>query len=196
VKNRKTQSALLMAGAAAGAVAATLFTKRRLRAVPPPTPEPRGLVEPESAELPLGASADPDIDHTLSRSHLPQDATSGGALLGDLETRSEREPTDALDEVWNSAPDAEQTEGYDAVEPENLGAVWLERATQTTHDERAHVSDPNEIPNLEALTMSEGSVMSARAPDEIMEEDEIGEDALGEDALGEDVPDSLNRSGS
>jgi hypothetical protein len=194
VKNRKTQSALLVAGAAAGAVAATLISKRRLRAVPAPhTIHSSELVEPESAELPLGVSADPDIDDTLSRSHLPQDSTSGGALLGEVEERAELDASDAsLDDVWNAMPGlvgGEQTEGYDAVQPEDLGAVWLERATQTTHDERPHASDPNEVPNLDALAMSEGSVLSARAPDEIAEEEE----EIGDDDLGPDV-DGRNRS--
>jgi hypothetical protein len=194
VKNRRTQSALLIAGAAAGAVAATWIGKRRLRAVGAEPvralvesdselldSEP-GLIEPESAELPVGASADPDIDHTLSRSHLPQDSTTGGALRGDVETSSEAETRaeveardGSLDDVWNAMPGSvpgEQSESYDAVPPEDLGAVWLERATQTTHDERLQATDPNESSDLEALGMSEGSVLAARAPDEVAEENE------------------------
>jgi hypothetical protein len=190
VKSRKTQSALLVAGAAAGAVAATLISKRRERAVPTQSytselAERSQLVEPESAELPIGASADPDIDHSLSRSYLPQDATSGSALLGDVEPRGELLATDAsLDDVWNAMPGlvgGEQTEGYDAVQPEDLGAVWLERATQTTHEDRPHASDPFDVPNLDALTVSEGSRLSARA----LDDDEIEDEAIADDELGE-----------
>ncbi len=198
MNNRRTQSALLVAGAAAAAVAATLLTKRRLRAVPAyegPVgndrsrqlvdegrdevgPESSPLIEPPSAELPIGISADPDIEDTLTHESLPQDGTSGGALLGERETRAERDASDAsLDDVWSSMPGlvgGEQSEGYDAVQPEDLGAVWLERATQTTHEERPHASDPNEVPNIDALVMSEASLRSALAPDD----DEITNDEL------------------
>lgn len=209
MKNRKAQSALLVAGAAAGVVAAAWMNKRRLRAVPPleeSTPPERSalpsvddsdpdlvgsLLEPESAELPIGRSADPEIDESLSRRYLPQDETSGAALLGDLEPSPESDAGDAsLDEVWNSMPGlvgGEQTEGYDAVQPEDLGAVWLERATQTTHDERPHLSDPNDVPNLDALVMSEASRTSARALDDIDEED--GEDEEEDEAIEDDALD-------
>jgi hypothetical protein len=251
VKNKRTQSALLVAGAAAGAVAATWLGRRRLRAMPAPTNDllepdvieaarapllqPEGsdaaervsadilgparahLVEPDSAELPLGRSADPDIDRTLSRRHLPQDDTSGGALFGDVEPRPEREPSDAsLDEVWNAMPGlvgAEQTEGYDAVEPEDLGAVWLERATQTTHEQRPQASDPNDVPDLDALLVSEASRTSAlsldddeldkldddkldKLDDDELDDDELDdENAIAEDALDieDDAPDRKNR---
>lgn len=201
MKNRRTQSALLVAGAAAGAVAATWIGRRRLRAVGAPrqdeAPVPRDeapvlygdLVEPDRAELPLGSSADPDIDGSLSRRRAPYVDTSGGALLGELDERKEPVAGDAsLDEVWNSMPGlvgGEQTEGYDAVQPEDMGAVWLERATETTHDERPHASDPDDVPNLEGLTMSEASRTAALAADD----DEIvkDEDSIADDDLDLDV---------
>ncbi len=184
MKNRRTQSALLVVGAAAGAVAATWMGRRRLRAVPaaPPSPDLHSdLITPDRAELPLGSSADPDIESSLSQRDSGR--TTGGALRGELAALAALEgraaweggeevprSTDpSLDEVWNSMPGlvgGEQSEGYDAVEPENLGAVWLERATQTTHEERPHASDPGELPALEGLTMSEASVTSALAADD------------------------------
>lgn len=197
---RRTQSALLVAGAAAGAVAAaTWMGRRRPRVVPLPHTH-SDLVEPDRAELPLGSSADPDIDQALSRQREPrqrepQAGTSGGALLGEVMAQKEPDVGDAsLEDVWNAMPGlvgGEQTEGYDAVEPEDLGAVWLERATQTTHDERPRVSDPNDVPNLDALTVSEGSRTAALSldDDELTDKDELtDEDEPTEDEPTEDEP--------
>ncbi|MDF3070130.1 MAG: hypothetical protein K0R38_5731 [Polyangiaceae bacterium] len=162
-----------MAGAAAGLAAASWLKRRQLVDVSTGSDE---LVEPESAELPIGRSADPNIDDALSRRLLPQDETSGAALLASNEPFANEAPTDAsLDEVWNSLPgiaEGEQSEGYDAVAPEDLGAVWLERATETTHEARPHGSDPNEIPNVEELLVSEATLASAQMPDAALDEEE------------------------
>jgi len=179
----------LVAGAAAGAVAATWLGKRRhLRAVEPsreprveprePRVEPREhrvdrvdpsrehMVESDSAELPIGRSADPAIDYALSRSRSAHEETSGGSLLAEDELRDGRTFRDgSLDEVWNAMPgfaEGEQSEGYDAVMPEDMGAVWLERATQTTHEANPHASDPNDVPSLDQLAV--------RRDDELLED--------------------------
>jgi hypothetical protein len=176
VSKRTAKSAWLVAGAAAGAAAATWLQRRQLVDVSTSADE---LVEPESAELPIGRSADPAIDDALSRTMLPQDETSGSALLGKSEPFADESTTDAsLDEVWNSLPgiaEGEQSEGYDAVTPEDLGAVWLERATQTTHESRPHGSDPNELPDIENLLVSEATLSSAQAGDDDEDADEIDE---------------------
>jgi hypothetical protein len=178
VRNRTTQSALLAVGAAAGAAAAaTWLNRRKLTAVNTSSDE---LIEPESAELPLGRSADPDVDHTLSRHKLPQDDTSGGALFAERVPPSVDElPPDSLDDIWSTSAidEGERGEGYDAVNPESLGAVWLERATQTSHDPRRDASDPLELPELDALTISQATLgTSGLVEDE--NEDDIDEDAL------------------
>jgi hypothetical protein len=173
-----------MAGAAVGAAAATWLGKRRLTSVP--TRE--RMIEPESAELPLGRSADREIDESLSRTKLPQDRTSGATLLAAEQRFADESSTDAsLDEVWNSLPgiaEGEQSEGYDAVSPEDLGAVWLERATQTTHEDRPHGSDPNELPALEDLLVSEATLSSSHQDGEV-EDDEEDDDEIAEDELDE-----------
>lgn len=114
------------------------------------------MIEPDSAELPIGRSADPAIDDSLARTR--QDDTSGGALLSEPAPGGRRSFSESsLDEVWNAMPgftDGEQSGGYDAVEPEDLGAVWLERATQTTHDTRPRGSDPNDLPALDEMIVS------------------------------------------
>lgn len=146
------------------------------------------LIERDSAELPIGRSADPDIDMSLSRD-ARQSETSGASLLTDLDgdepAPRSRDIDLALDDVWSSTPgiaEPEQSEGYDAVLPEDLGSVWIQRATQTTHDERPHASDPSDTPRLEDL-ISQASLESSRALDEEDEEDEINDDELGEGPL-------------
>ena len=105
--------------------------------------------------------------------------------MGETESFADASSTDAsLDEVWNSLPglaEGEQSEGYDAVTPEDLGTVWLERATQTTHESRPHGSDPNDVPDLESLLVSEATLSSSRLEerDEADEEDRIDDDDLG-----------------
>lgn len=172
-----------MAGAAAGLAAATWLKRRQLVDVSTTTEE---RVEPESAELPIGRSADPAIDEVLSRKLLPQDDTSGAALLGGSEPFMTEATTDAsLDEVWNSLPgiaEGEQSEGYDAVTPEDLGSVWLERATQTTHEGRPHGSDPNDVPNVEDLLISESSIALAQGLAD--EDDEDDEQRISQNELG------------
>lgn len=175
-----------MAGAAAGLAAASWLKRRNLVDVSTDSDE---LVEPESAELPVGRSADPDIDDALSRKLLPQDETSGAALLAGSEPFANEETTDAsLDETWNSLPgiaEGEQSDGYDAVSPEDLGSVWLERATQTTHEARPHGSDPSDIPDVESLLVSEATLASAHSPDEDLDDEEEDEaERIREDELG------------
>lgn len=202
--HRKASSALVVAGAAvaASAAAAWLGSKRlrksgprklepnfggALQPIEPSEPDPNydRLVERDSEELPIGHSADPELDRELFHTK-PEDQTSGASLFGEPERPQRRgRDDDALDEIWNATPgfaEGEQTEGYDAVSPEEWGTVWLERATQTTHDDRPHASDPNEVPGLEDLAISEASRISSLPPDE-RDEEEISEDELDLDDL-------------
>jgi hypothetical protein len=186
VINRATQSALLAVGAAAGvAAAATWLNRRRLTAVNTSSDE---RIEPESAELPVGRSADPDVDGALSRKLLPQDDTSGAALYAEREPPSVDElRSESLDDIWNAPgiDEGERGEGYDAVNPESLGAVWLERATQTTHDPRHDASDSTGFSELDELTISEATRGTSGLVDDENEDDVIEEDALGDDVLDE-----------
>jgi len=156
------------------------------------------MVEPDSAELPIGRSADPAIDYALSRSRSRREETSGGSLLADDELREQRTFRDgSLDEVWNAMPgfaEGEQSEGYDAVMPEDMGAVWLERATQTTHEANPHASDPNDVPSLDQLAVRRDDELLEEADDELeglddelteveKELDEEEDDEIAEDEL-------------
>jgi len=175
-------------GAAAGAAAATWLNRWRLSVVNTSSDE---LIEPESAELPLGRSADPQVDEALSRKMLPQDDTSGAALYGEREPSGEEPIPDSLEEIFDvgSADEGERGEAYDAVNPESLGAVWLERATQTTHDARLDASNPNDLPELDELTLSEASLSTSRLgaddaeaeTDEDLDDEELDDEELGDE---------------
>lgn len=148
------------------------------------------MVESDRAELPIGRSADPAIDEALSRTRSAHDETSGGSLLTDDEPRSQHAFRDlSLDEVWNATPgfaEGEQSEGYDAVTPEDLGAVWLERATQTTHESNPHASDPNEMPALDQLAVRHDQELDEdEDEDELDEDEDEDEDEIAEDDLDE-----------
>jgi len=157
-----------------------------IRDLSPAETSRESMVEPESLELPIGRSADPDIDWALSRNRL-QDDTTGGALLNEPEPREQRSDVDlSLDDVWSSTPgisEPEQSEGYDAVLPEDLGAVWIERATQTTHEHRPHASDPTDTPQLEDL-VSQSTYAASRSREE---DDDFSVDVDDEqDVIGDD----------
>lgn len=182
MKNRKTQSVLLLAGAAAGAAAAaSWFNRRRLTLV---ESAPEALVEPESAELPIGRSADLEIDGPLSRRLLPQDDTSGGTLRGEAVGVDAPLSESSLDDIWSSLPESSAgvLDGrYDAVSPEDLGATWLERATQMSDEMKPHGAQ-GAAPGLENSLVSEATLADSHffegdgehAADD--EEDEIDDD--------------------
>lgn len=180
------KSALMMAGAAAGVAAAAtwLGKKRHLAAVPADAPR-ESLIEPETTELPVGHSADPEIESAMPpHSRKPQSETSGASLLTEEEEAPRsRDIETGLDDIWSSTPgiaEPEQSEGYDAVIPEDMGAVWIARATQTTHEGRPHASDPSDVPQLEDL-VSQSSLQSALPLDEQEEDDDtISDDELDE----------------
>ena len=168
MKSKKQQSAWLLAGAAAG-IAAAWFGRQKLQLMKNGQ-DP--VVEPSSAELPLGASADPDIDEELSRRLMPQDDTTGAALLGDQAPESTPADADAeLDEIFRAElAEPAQTEGYDSIAPEDLGAAWLERATQALPEPHHAVIESGAPPVFEDALMSEASITSALAVDEELEE--------------------------
>lgn len=180
-------------GAAAGVAAATWLNRRRLSLVNTSSDE---RVEPESAELPLGRSADPDVDEGLSRKLLPQDETSGGTLYAERESRLDESSRESLDDIWNagSIDEGERGEGYDAVNPESLGAVWLERATQTAHESRLDAGNPNALPELEELMISEASLKTAGfAAGDAGDEpptDDLTDDIIADDELDSGRPTS------
>jgi len=223
-KSIKTQSALILAGAAAG-VAAAWLGRHRLTLVRGGRSESDGTTrnsdvvpasraldaeetpffEPESAELPLGRSADPDIESALSRKYLPQDDTTGATLFGDDEPESGPAEV-ALDAgIWDALPELAEpgrAEGYDAVAPEELGSVWLERATETTRELMLTPSTDRVPIELEGSLLSEASIANSHVADggdtdlaleaerDAEEDDEIAEDDLGELDLDEREPPS------
>jgi hypothetical protein len=152
-------------------------------------PSRERMVEPERPELPIGRSADPAIDDALSRTRSARDQTSGAALLAEDESGPHAFRDLSLDEVWNATPgfaEGEQSEGYDAVTPEDLGAVWLERATQTTHEANPHASDPNEMPALDQLAVRhDDELEDTDELDGLDELDDADDDEIADDDLDE-----------
>lgn len=222
MKHRTTQSALLVAGAAAGVAALAWVGRRRptgpaapkaaghddeqtaVRRRPQPSQRDPGadgfvelasedLIEAERPELPIGRSADPAIDDELLFTG-ERDATSG-ALFSEPEPDRPVSEDISLEQIWDAAPRTEKeppTEGYDAVAPEDLGSVWLERATETAREDRLYTSDPAEPAALDELMVSEATRASALPLD--AEDAETVEDAEteGEDdraATSDDEPD-------
>lgn len=183
--NRNMKSALMMAGAAAGVAAAATWLGKKRHLEPVESPRER-LVDPESTELPVGSSADPEIDYALPHDRQSHYGTSGASLLTEDEpSPRSRDIDDSLDDIWSSTPgiaEPEQSEGYDAVIPEDLGAVWIARATQTTHEDRPHASDPNDVPQLEDL-ISQSTMQAALPVDEQEDEDDV----IADDALDLDI---------
>jgi hypothetical protein len=198
VKHRTTQSALLVAGAAAGVAALAWVGRRRhagparpeaaldsdtlpgqddeqtaVRRRPQPSQRDPGadgfvelasedLIEAERPELPIGRSADPAIDDEL-RFTGERDETSG-ALFSEPEPDRPVSEDISLEQIWDAVPRTEEeppTEGYDAVAPEDLGSVWLERATETAREDRLYTSDPAEPAALDELMVSEATRASA-----------------------------------
>jgi hypothetical protein len=230
VKNRTTQSALLVAGAAVGVAAAAAWVGKRRHHSAENKPSwedhweektgvmPRSqrsqvdatsragsddfvglvaedLVEADGPELPIGRSADPAIDDALRPSRPWRNETSGSALFVEPEPDKPLSDDVSLDEIWDATPgfaEGEQTEGYDAVTPEELGAVWLERATQTTHEARPHASDPAELPELDGLIVSEATRDSALPFDEEEDADALDQEQAARDAERDDDEEDPN----
>ncbi len=150
-------------------------------------PVSEDLIEVEVPELPIGRSADPAIDDALQPLGQGQNETSGAALLARPERRMAL--SDSLDEIWDASPgfaEGEQTEGYDAVAPDNLGAVWLSRATQTTHDAPPHASYRADLPDLEDLVANEAQELDEDADDDAISDDDLSEGDPLEDELLDD----------
>jgi hypothetical protein len=121
------------------------------------------LIEADAPELPIGRSADPEIDDELWSTGR-QDETSG-ALISEPEPDRPVSEDISLEQIWDagavSADEDPPTEGYDAVAPEDLGSVWLERATETAREDRLYTSDPADAVTLDDLLVSVATRASA-----------------------------------
>ncbi|HEY6081361.1 MAG TPA: hypothetical protein VIW29_21245 [Polyangiaceae bacterium] len=133
----------------------------------------------------MGRSADPELDGPLSRRLLPQDDTSGATLRGapvDVEAPLS-EPS--LDDVWRSLAEDDaraaendgdrQSAGYDAVSPEDLGATWLGRATQTGDEVRPHGAQ-GAAPSLEDSLVSEATLADSQSFEDEPEDAAVSDD--------------------
>jgi hypothetical protein len=155
--NRKQQSAIVLgaAGVAAAGVAAAWFGRRHLRLV-------RGESESPVSQLPDSAPRLSELRHAVPR--LAEFRETEPHIV-DPRVESLRAPLPL------QIGEPEQTEGYDAVDPEALGSVWLERATQTADEPQLSIIDGSLAPQVEDFLMSDASRRLARSPEDIIEED-------------------------
>lgn len=124
MKNKTQQTAMVLAGVAAVGAAAWLG-RRHLRLVPPPSETPRIEPPPIEAFLVEGSAAselEMAPDTMPAPSSIPAPSTS-----------------EDISDLWRVEPELTELnegdiEGYDAIAPEDLGSVWLSRATQTADD--------------------------------------------------------------
>lgn len=196
MNSRKHQTAFVWAGVAAGAAAAAWLGRKHLRLVPRPSDTPR--IEPPPIEpflvhgpaSELGPATEPE-PFGVGRSQLaPEDLPP---------------PSNAEDfrDLWRVEPEMaeldEGAEGYDAVAPEDLGTVWLSRATQTAQDsphtrsfDQAFDRDlPEGLQELPSAA-EEGSVTQPSIDVEMLDADESADDVIADDEL--DIVETVERT--
>lgn len=169
--NRKQQTAIVFAGAAgvaAAGVAAAWLGRRHLRLV-------RADSEPVS-ELPDSA---PRLSELRRAEPRIAEARETEPHIIDPRVESLRAPLPL------QVGEPEQTEGYDAVDPEALGSVWLERAMQTADEPKLSIIDASLAPEVEDFLISEASRRAARSPDDIVEDNGLELDLSELDDLDE-----------
>jgi hypothetical protein len=153
VKSKKQQTAMVLAGVAAVGAAAAWLGRRHLRLVPPPSEVPNIAPPPIEAFLVEGSAAwDVEVPPDTVPAPLSVPAPSS---------------TEDISDLWRAEPELRELnegdiEGYDAVAPEDLGTVWLSRATQTADDSpRMRVPDEGLVLDLTDGSLSEGSLGEA-----------------------------------
>lgn len=153
------------------------------------------LLDPGAIEVPMGQSADAEIDTHLSRAKLPQADSTGASLqredvgTGVQEVSVSLYGGDANENVTarpnEQAP--QRDDAYDAVAPDELGSEWLTRATEVGSLDSSGTALEAQPPELfledGMSVVSEGSLNAANA-------DEINSDAssdLGDDYVPVDL---------
>jgi hypothetical protein len=167
--NRKQQSAIVLAGAgvAAAGVAAAWLGRRHLRLVHGPSEAPVSQLPDSAPRLSELRRAEP----RLAEPRLAEFRDTEPHVV-DPRVESLRAPLPL------QVGEPEQTEGYDAVDPETLGSVWLERATQTADEPKLSIIDASLAPEVEDFLISDASRRAARSPEEVIEEEIIEDDDL------------------
>lgn len=144
------------------------------------------LVDVGAVEVPVGRSADTEYGPHLLKDKLVQRDTTGG-VLEEPNTRSGFSQVDSEQAYLDievdfddlDRPTGEQTvglmehpaqanDGYDAIEPEDMGTTFLARATQAGPlGSDDPIDDLAEIPSTEPMPMvSEASDQAALSPDD------------------------------
>jgi hypothetical protein len=134
------------------------------------------LRDPEALEVPLGQSADPEIDALLTDDDTASDDSTGAALRSNAAMSGVHEAMTPRqkridEEVTLTARPSDDTltidDAYDAVAPDDLGTEWLNRATESAATDpyrSAREALPPELMLESAMSgVSEGSVNAATA---------------------------------
>lgn len=143
-----------------------------------PDPDAMGeeLLDPGAIEVPIGQSADPEIDHRLSHAKLPQPDSTGAALQKSetsVGVHSEGTPDfeeNTTDPMLTAQPMHEPPlldDAYDALAPDDLGSEWLARATEASpygpEEDFAEAQPPELLYEVGMAIVSEGSLNAASA---------------------------------
>lgn len=148
------------------------------------------LVDPGAIEVPIGQSADAEIDTHLSRAKLPQADSTGACLrredVGTGVQHVSMDPNAYLEANLTACPNEQAIptdDAYDAVAPDDLGSEWLTRATEVGSLDSRSMTPEAEPPEvfLEGgmSVVSEGSLNAANADEiESNAESDLDEDYL------------------
>jgi hypothetical protein len=136
------------------------------------------LIDPGAIEVPLGQSADAQIDYELSHSKLPQPDSSGAALHRlepeeDLRVDTLPLPDPSIEEALTARPMKEsraREDAYDAIAPDDLASEWLTRATEAStlpsEDDLLRIDVVEVLRDTGVSIVSEGS-LNAASPEQL-----------------------------
>jgi hypothetical protein len=148
---------MVLAGVAAVGAAAAWLGRRHLRLVPPPT-----------ESLLSGPSSSPPLEPPPIEPFLVEASAADFEFIGPDSSGPESEPRTERDselkELWGVEPELseleEELDAYDAVDPEDLGSVWLSRATQTSAEPHTHLINQISAPEPEDGSILEDATLS------------------------------------
>lgn len=136
------------------------------------------LVDPSAIEVPIGQSADAEIDTHFSRTKLPQADSTGASLQREDVGTGVQEVSVSLyggdtNENLTARPNQQvmpTDDAYDAVAPDDLGSEWLARATGVSQLESIDTTSEEQPPEAfleDAMSVVSEASINAANPDEI-----------------------------
>jgi hypothetical protein len=157
------------------------------------------LVDPGAIEVPIGQSADAEIDTQLSRTKLPQADSTGASLQREDVGTGVQEVSTSLyggdtSENLTARPNQQlipTDDAYDAVAPDDLGTEWLTRATEASSLDSTGAAPDAQPPELffedGMSVVSEASLNVADVDDEVGDIESDAGSSLEDDYLPADL---------